>query len=110
VDFESGSVKVELPPPLAINRPGRVEIYRDRGNNSTPETVVPQLPPVHAMANQAANFVRAVRGDAPPPCEAHEALDDLRLVMDFFRLGVRGEARRMRRGTDACDVLVDLRS
>jgi predicted dehydrogenase len=86
VDFERGFVQVELPPPLAINRAGRISIYRDGNNETPPQTVSPEFPPLSAMANQAANFVRAVRGEAPPPCDAREALEDLKLAMDFFRL------------------------
>ena len=88
--FEHGYVKVELPAPLACNRPGRVEILRDPGNGVTPETVTPQLPWVHAMRQQAINFVRAVKGEMPPMCEAHEAMEDLRMARDYIRLA-RGE-------------------
>ena len=50
------------------------------GDGSTPQVTIPQLPPLHAMANQAVNFLRAVRGEAPPPCEACEAMEDLRIA------------------------------
>ena len=86
VAFEHGYIKIELPAPLASNVPGRVEIYRDPGKGKTPETIVPVLPPVHAMRQQAMNFVRAVKGEAKPPCEAPEALEDLRMARDYFRL------------------------
>jgi len=86
VAFEHGYVKLELPAPLASNRPGRVEILRDPGSGMTPETVVPQLPWVHAMRQQAINFVRAVRGEIPPMCEAHEAMEDLRIAREYIRL------------------------
>ena len=60
--FENGYVKLELPAPLACNRPGRVEIFSDPGDGATPQTIVPQLPWVHAMRQQAINFVaRAAR-------------------------------------------------
>jgi hypothetical protein len=42
--FEQGYVKLDLPAPLAMNRPGRVEIFKDPGNGKTPETMVPTLP------------------------------------------------------------------
>ncbi len=44
VCFERGYIRIDLPAPLASNRPGRVEIFRDPGGGSRPETVVPQLP------------------------------------------------------------------
>lgn len=81
--FEYGYVKVDLPAPVALNRPGRVEIFRD-AKGSTPETIIPQLPWVHAMRRQAENFVAAVRGERKPPCEAAEALEDLKVAKAFI--------------------------
>ncbi len=84
--FEYGYVKIELPAPLASNRPGRVEILRDPGNGVEPTTVAPSLPWIHAMRQQAMNFVAAIRGEARPPCEAAEALEDLRVAREYIRL------------------------
>ena len=86
VAFERGYVKLELPAPVAINRPGRVEIFRDPGGGKTPETLVPQFPWDHAMRGQAQNFVGAIRGDNKPACEAPEALQDLQIARDYIRL------------------------
>jgi predicted dehydrogenase len=85
VCFERGYVRLELPAPLACNRSGKVEIFRDPGGGA-PETVVSGLPWVHAMRQQAMNFVAAIRGEARPPCEAAEALEDLRVAREFVRL------------------------
>jgi predicted dehydrogenase len=85
VCFERGYVRLELPAPLASNRPGRVEFFRDPGEGSPPETVVPQLPWVHAMRQQAMNFIAAIRGESEPPCQAQEALEDLRLAQAYIR-------------------------
>ena len=86
VAFERGYVKVELPAPLASNRPGRVEILRDAGNGATPTVTSPHLPWVHAMRQQAMNFVAAVRGERTPPCQAAEALEDLQVARDYLDL------------------------
>jgi predicted dehydrogenase len=86
VAFEKGYVKLELPAPLATNRPGRVEMLRDPGEGTMPQTIAPQLPWEHAMKRQARNFVRAIRGEAPPPCEAAEALEDLKVAREYTRL------------------------
>jgi predicted dehydrogenase len=86
VAFEKGYVKVDLPAPLASHRPGRVEILADPGEGIAPTTITPHLPWVHAMRNQAANFVAAIRGDRAPPCEAREAIEDLRVARDYLRL------------------------
>ena len=84
--FERGYVRIELPAPLASNRPGRVEILRDPGEGITPETIVPQLPWVHAMRQQAANFVAAIKGEIPPLTQAAEALEDLCVAREYIRL------------------------
>ncbi len=86
VAFERGYLRLDLPAPLASNRPGRVEVFRDPGNGVQPVTVIPQLPWIHAMRQQAINFVAAIRGEARPPCEAEEALEDLRVARDYLRL------------------------
>lgn len=86
VAFERGYVKIDLPAPLASNRPGRVEIFRDPGNGVTPETIVPTLPWIHAMRQQAMNFVAAIKGERKPMCEADEALDDLKIAKDYLML------------------------
>jgi len=84
--FERGTVKLELPAPLVSNRPGRVEFFRDPGDGVTPETRVPQLPWIHAMRQQAMNFVAAIKGERKPPCEAAEALEDLKIARSYIRL------------------------
>jgi predicted dehydrogenase len=86
VAFEKGFVGLGLAAPLASNRPGRVEFFTDPGDGVQPRTTVPQLPWVHAMRQQAANFVAAIRGDRKPPCEAAEAVEDLRVARDYIRL------------------------
>ncbi|MCP4641161.1 MAG: Gfo/Idh/MocA family oxidoreductase [bacterium] len=84
VCFEHGYVKIDLPAPVALSRPGRVEILRDPGDGVTPETVVPTLPFVHAMRQQALNFVAAVRGDMAPLCSSAEALEDLVVAKQYL--------------------------
>ena len=86
VAFERGWVKVELPSPMAVNRPGRVEVFYDPGNGEAPRLVQPQLPWDHAMRCQARNFLAAVRGECPPMCTAEEALEDLRVAREYLRL------------------------
>lgn len=86
VCFEKGYVKIELPAPLAHNRPGRVEILKDPGHGAAPLTIVPTLPWDHAMFKQAENFVAAVAGKAKPACDATEALEDLKVAREYTRL------------------------
>ncbi len=86
VGFEHGYVLVELPAPLASQLPGRVTIMRDSTQELAPITETPVLPRRHAMLNQAANFLAAIRGDRPAPCTVCEALEDLKVAMEYIRL------------------------
>jgi len=85
VGFEHGYVKLSLPAPLAHNRAGTVEILKDPGQGAVPVTLHPQMPWMHAMRNQALNFIKAVRGDAPAPCLAPEALEDIKIAREYIR-------------------------
>jgi predicted dehydrogenase len=85
IGFEKGCIRLELPAPLALNRPGRAELLRDPGEGVTPETVVPALPWIHAMRQQAMNFVAAIRGKMEAPCLAQEAIKDLEVARDYIR-------------------------
>lgn len=86
VCFEHGWVRLELPAPVASNRPGQVTIFKDPGNGVTPQTIIPQLPWVHAMRQQAINFIKAIRGEGEAPCLAQEALEDLHVARAYIRL------------------------
>jgi len=86
VGFEKGFVKLELPAPVALNRPGRVEFFRDPGNGVTPQSIVSQMPWIHAMRQQAMNFIRAIKGEIKPLCDAAEALEDLKVAREYIRL------------------------
>lgn len=86
IGFDKGYLKISLPAPLTYNRAGKVEVYTDPGGGVTPTLLTPTLPWVHAMRNQAQNFIKAVRGDAPAPCLAPEALEDLRIAREYIRL------------------------
>ncbi len=86
VCFERGWINVDLPAPLASNRPGRVTVHRDPGEGAEPTREQPQLPWIHAMKAQTMNFLAAIRGEKPPPCQAAEALEDLRIAREYLRL------------------------
>ncbi|MGD1002102.1 MAG: Gfo/Idh/MocA family oxidoreductase [Candidatus Brocadiia bacterium] len=86
VAFEHGWVRLDLPAPLAMFRAGSVEIFKDPSRDATPQRISPQFPSVHAMRQQAINFIRAVRGEMPPMTGAAEALEDLRVARQYIRL------------------------
>ncbi|MBU4198782.1 MAG: Gfo/Idh/MocA family oxidoreductase [Verrucomicrobia bacterium] len=97
IAFEKGYIKLDLPAPLASNRPGRVEVFNDPGNGKMPETLIPTLPWIHAMRQQAINFVRAIKSEIKPPCEAPEALEDLKVALQFlqcWKQSVAAEAKK----------------
>ena len=71
---------------MALNRPGQVSIFRDPGGNETPVELKPQEPWVHAMRQQAINFLGALRSETTPLCEAAEAMKDLQIARDYMLL------------------------
>ena len=84
--FEKGYIKIALPAPLAVNRPGGVEVFADPGEGAAPTRTVPTLPWVHAMRQQATNFVKVCRGEMAPPCDAAEAANDLKIAREYIRM------------------------
>lgn len=86
VAFERGYMLLELPAPMIINRAGTVTLYKDPGDGKTPELIVPEMPHVHAMRQQAINFIRAIRSEIPPLCTAAEALKDLINAREYIDL------------------------
>lgn len=86
VAFDRGYIRLRLPAPLASNRAGTVEVYRDPGEGRTPERLSPTLPWVHAMRQQAINFVKVCKGEMKPPCDAAEAVEDLKVAREYIRL------------------------
>ncbi|TDF94845.1 Gfo/Idh/MocA family protein [Paenibacillus piri] len=88
VCFEQGYVRIDLPAPLARQVSGVVSIMRDNGKDQ-PSHFQPVMPNMAAMRKQAINFIAAVQGIRPAPCEAKEALEDLRLAESYIRFMAR---------------------
>jgi predicted dehydrogenase len=86
VCYEKGWIRLELPAPLAMNRPGKVTMYSDPGNGVEPVQIAPELPWIHAMRQQANNFVKAVKGEKTPLCGAEDALKDLEVTKAYLDL------------------------
>lgn len=85
VCFEHGFVRVDLPPPLARQQAGKVTIMKDNGREA-PTYETPVMPNRSAMRQQAMNFIAAVQGVRPAPCESREALEDLVIARDYIRM------------------------
>ena len=90
IGFEKGYIRVELPAPMVLDRPGRLAVFEDLGGTETPKLIEPVLAPWHAMRSQAANFIRAVRGESTPLCTAADAAKDLAIARDFLQLQLKG--------------------
>jgi predicted dehydrogenase len=86
VFFERGFVRIELPAPLAVNRAGKVAIFRDLGDQKEPTSVVPTLPFVHAMRRQAEAFVAACRGEKTLLSTAEDGYKDLAVAAEYIAL------------------------
>ncbi|MBA3686305.1 MAG: Gfo/Idh/MocA family oxidoreductase [Planctomycetes bacterium] len=99
VCFERGWVRIDLPAPLAAHRCGTVTIFKDPGNGVAPTTTVPTMPWDHAMAAQAANFIRACRGEATDLCRPEDARDDMLVAKRYIAL--RQAARAQLAGRSA---------
>ena len=85
VCFEKGYINIDLPAPLAVHTSGKVTIMRDNGVVN-PSYEIPILPNISAMRNQAKNFIAAVNGDRPAPCESIEAVEDLKIARDYINM------------------------
>lgn len=86
IAFERGWIKLELPAPLAVDRPGRVTVFSDPGNDKTPTTSTPTLPWIHAMRQQSINFIKAIKGEKTPLCTAADGMKDLEVAQQYIDL------------------------
>ncbi|MHB1294627.1 MAG: hypothetical protein ACYC4R_06485 [Anaerolineae bacterium] len=66
VSFVCGYIRIDLPALPASSRSGKVEVFTDKGKCDVPRMAGPQLPWVSAMRKQAADYARAIKGEAPP--------------------------------------------
>jgi len=85
VTFEKGWIRLDLPAPMVRNRPGRVTVYRDPGNGAQPQEIVPELPCVDAMHQQAVSFLKEIRGERTDLCRAEEAQEDLEVAHEYMQ-------------------------
>ena len=84
VCFEKGWVRVDLPAPLASQQAGKVTVFDN--SSAAGCATSPRLPNTHAMLNQARNFIKAVKGEKPAPCESFEAVKDLEVSMAYIKM------------------------
>lgn len=84
--FDKGWILIELPAPLASNISGRVTVYEDNGEHPTPIKWSPTLPHIHAMKNQAINYVKFIMGEKAARCTSEEAVKDLELAKQYVEI------------------------
>jgi len=94
VCFEHGWVRIDLTAPLATQLASTVTVFNDKTNS----ICHPVLPNICAMRNQAKNFLLAVAGEKPAPCQSAEAVKDLQIAEDYIKMTDpstgRGEAKK----------------
>lgn len=93
IGFDRGRITLNLPAPLTHNRAGEVEVLLCPKAAAAVITR-PQLPPLDAMRQQAAHFVRAIRGEVAPSCDAHEAMQDMVVARQYMDLRFASHQRK----------------
>jgi predicted dehydrogenase len=86
IGFERAFIEIALPAPLA-EVSGTVRIVTDTGGQVTDQR--PRLAPVSAMRQQAMSFLEVVQGASQPPCDAREAVEDLKIARALFQFYAR---------------------
>lgn len=86
VTFEKAWLKLRLFSPLTINRAGELTAYEDAGNGVQPRETHFVQPHLHAMRNQAMQFIKAIRGEATTLCTPRDAIADMKSARQFIDL------------------------
>ena len=83
--YDKGWIRLRLFAPLTSGRAGEGEVCEDRGKDTTPMTLRPVMPWIGAMQNQAAVFLKTVRGEATDLCGAIDARADIDIANAYIR-------------------------
>jgi len=81
--FDKGKIKLSLPAPLARQRAGEVEIYKNKGKNSLYQK--PVIVQKWSMLEQASFFIDAVRNKKRSISPASDAVKDLQIAEDYVK-------------------------
>ena len=104
VCYEKGWIRLRLFAPLTALRAGEVEMNVDGGNGDNggnPCTIRPTMPHIGAMQQQAANFLKLIRGDTTDLCGAADAKKDIQIADAYIRLMAAHKAQQQASGTKA---------
>lgn len=83
VFFDKGFVKIDAPAPLAVNRAGTAELFKDTGADALPTTIMPVFAYKSSMFSLAETFMAALRGESTPLCTPAEALETLKIAREW---------------------------
>lgn len=83
VFFDKGYIKIYHPAPLALNRSGTAEYFRDTDTDPLPVTTIPVFPAKSSMFSLAETCMAALKGESTPLCTPAEALETLTIARDW---------------------------
>lgn len=85
--FEGGKIDLQIPAPLARQRPGVVSIYKASGfsGDSEPQTIEPFLSQKWSFLEQARHFVQCLRDGKPTISPTSDAIKDLEVSEQYIR-------------------------
>ncbi len=83
VTFDKAWLRLDFPAPLTMNQSSQLTVYRSAGKDSHASTTQVGIPWQSAMANQAAQYVSAIRGGQTTLETAQEAIKDLVIARDL---------------------------
>jgi len=88
--FSRGRLRVSFPAPMLRSVPARVELFK---GGTEPITVSPQAHPSWAFDLQARAFVDSVLDGAPNIASGADALEDMRIIEEAWRMETDGQRR-----------------
>ncbi len=82
IGFEHAFIEMKLAAPLA-ETPGQIRFVTEQASEVREQR--PVLPSVSAMRQQAMTFLDVIEGKGVPPCNAREAIEDLKIARAWFQ-------------------------
>lgn len=83
VTFDKAWLRLDFPAPVTVNQSAQLTVYRSAGKDSLATTTQVGIPWQSAMANQAAQYVNAIRGGQTTLETAQDAIKDLVIARDL---------------------------
>jgi predicted dehydrogenase len=83
VTFDKAWLRLDFPAPVSVNQSAQLTVYRSASNGQLATTSQVGIPWQSAMANQAAQYIQAIQGQATTLETAQEAMKDLIVARDL---------------------------